>query len=193
MPSAETSFVDHHETMSGIYWLVKSKQLQLQAKFAKVNYPNAKLHGTYMTGLAVSGPALEGNIVEIHPQNGQVFWNGEPVMKQGEEKEFAGDGVVALRAFESEDVNVNKADESVTSIEALFGHCMSLLVNRHSQHLNMRLIMPRDEAGDGLIGGYCGNFNGLPDDDNPELISTQSGSLHVNDEDDVLFRKHEKA
>eukprot|EP00971_Amphidinium_carterae_P307667 6114458-Amphidinium_carterae.1 len=67
-----------HEDMFGWgdFWLVRSDEVLMQARYRKVYYPAAKqpLSHTYLTAIAVAGRFLQGNKLLVEPMNGNVTW-----------------------------------------------------------------------------------------------------------------------
>ena len=54
----------------GDFWLVKSSDVSIQARYRKVYYPNANqpLNNTYLTSMAVGGPFMRGHRLIVEPR-----------------------------------------------------------------------------------------------------------------------------
>mmetsp|Transcript_48693 Transcript_48693/g.115717 ORF Transcript_48693/g.115717 Transcript_48693/m.115717 type:complete len:587 (+) Transcript_48693:57-1817(+) len=164
----------------GDYWVVKSQEISIQGRYAKVHYPNAKFgNHTFLTGLAVSGPFLAGNTLLIGPQDGIVEWRGklggseEILQKPGVYK--VGNLIEARSRDQMLSVSNPLSNDVTPGLDIHFASGVRLQVNRNKKHLDMALTMSPEAAGPGGMDGQCGNFNGDPSDDTGQLIDERIG------------------
>jgi len=172
---------------SGVYWLVKSDKISIQAMYNKVYYPKSKepLSHTYMTALAVGGAFLDGHILLIEPANGEVTWKGNGKMRSiltsvpSTFRDFSKlvEGSATRGATMAAKHNLTNIDEDGTgkavNLHFELPHGVALHVDRFDKHLDMKISMVRSAAGRGEMSGQCGNFNGLESDDNKDALMGQ--------------------
>jgi len=168
----------------GDYWLVKSKEVFIQARYQPVVYPNAKSQAnTYVTGLAIGGPFLEGNTLTIEPRSGQVrwLWPGGKAFDVCAKipYTFRLDGLINAY-YHNRTQNSEHPDwHNSPGIDIELPRNVKLVVNRLQKHLNVIIEMTPDAGGSGGVDGQCGNFNGNAADDTAELISTRDAGQQV--------------
>mmetsp|Transcript_27354 Transcript_27354/g.63805 ORF Transcript_27354/g.63805 Transcript_27354/m.63805 type:complete len:1018 (+) Transcript_27354:150-3203(+) len=163
----------------GDYWVVKSDLISVQGRYRKVNYPHARYaNRTFLTGLAVGGPFLNGHTMLISPQHGQVQWlspggdTKQILDKPGDA--FKIDNLVEAHYREHSRMVKDPAQFAMGIYLHLPGG-VRMEVNRFKLHLDMSITMKPEAGGAGGMDGQCGNFNGNPDDDHPQLISERIG------------------
>jgi len=173
-----------HENMYGWgdFWLVKSDEVLVQARYRKVYYPGAKqpLNHTYLTAIAVAGPFLQGNKLIVEPQSGNITWkhaNGtSSVFEESEDTKFILKDLGVKGKFHNRTAIVAaKFHGKANGADFHLPYSVVLRVDRFGKHLDAELSMPRSSGGNGEFDGQCGNFNGDPDDDTPELIDERVG------------------
>jgi len=156
----------------GTYWLVKSDEVHIQARYWK-NVSNA--NWTNLGSMAVGGPFLKGNTFVIRPLSGKVTWNGEEVLSNLG-SEFSND---LIHAKYHKDAEIVKDGRRGIGIEVELPHNVKLMVNRWQQGLAAKITMcalpKRWEDGGGGQDGQCGNFNQDPKDDTQEVLMARAG------------------
>jgi len=167
---------------SGVYWLVKSDKISVQAMYNKVYYTKSKqpLNHTYMTVLEVGGAFLDGHILVIEPSNGKVSWKGNAKMRsilstvpstfRDFSKLIDATATEASPAPNAQD-EASEEDGRAVHLNIDLPHGVKLHVDRFDKHLDMKISMLRSAAGSGDMSGQCGNFNG--DDDSREASLAQ--------------------
>jgi len=162
---------------NGVFWLVNSDLIHVQALYNKVYYPNSQqpINHTYMTALAVGGPFLKGHTLVLQPANGDVTWRNDKGQMQSILGNVPSDftdfnQLVQAKAFNKDGV-IDDQGASGVVLKFVLPNDVELEVNRFDKHLDMRLKMARDAAGPGEFGGQCGNYNGVDtDDDTDDLM-----------------------
>jgi len=172
--------VTHGDFRTGDFWLVKSELVYIQARYSKVKYTGTKEkfeNRTYLTGLAVGGPFLQGNMLLVGPQEGRVDWITEDGdMQQILQKPgfFKVDDLVEAH-FREHTLKVIDRHETTPGLYIRLPSGVKMEVNRYKKHLDLSLTMNEDSGGPGGVDGQCGNLNGDPQDDTPALISERVG------------------
>jgi len=160
----------------GDYWIVKSTDVFIQAR-----YWSSKYRGNSMTrGLAVGGPFLAGNVLMIEPLSGQVMWNEEEILTTFPSTYVQGDLVYINYHDEAEVVRTGGKHKSIKGLDIMLPLGVRLTVNRHKGHLDVLVSMHQVPGG---LDGHCGNFNGNEKDDTTKLISERIGAPVVQEED----------
>lgn len=164
----------------GDYWVVKSPQVSIQGRYGPTQWTENGLSATL--ALAVGGPLLQGHTLIIEPQDGQIIWDGAPILQEFP-SEWAVEKLITARYHEvPEPVDKAQLHRPVHGVEVELPLGMRLIVNRWRKHLDLILHMQP------LVGGqdgHCGNFNGVTTDDTAELITARM-ELKVSKED-LLF------
>merc|ERR1712039_128101 len=167
----------------GDFWIVKSPQVNIQGRYGPTQWTENGLSATL--ALAVGGPFLQGHVLIIEPQNGQITWDGEPILQ-----EFPSDwsvpGLITARYHELEEP-ISKAMlhmPMVHGIDVELPQDLRITVNRWSKHVDLVIHMRAQAGGQ---DGHCGNFNGDASDDSMDVIKARM-ELKVPDED-LLFPK----
>jgi len=157
------------------FWVVHSDAFQLQAHSDK----GGRIHG-----VATGGEFLKGHTLAIHGRDhksGEVLFDGKSILTKDGDKHIV-EGVCELYRYKSKTVvpdekemdeldgkhnwwksgGAKKAFESTSSplYHFKFNKGVELYVMWHKS-MNLLLKMSSQEK----QGGYCGNFNGDPDDD----------------------------
>jgi hypothetical protein len=156
------------ELSSGDKWLIKSKSVSIQARYAADE--RLKQKNMFVRAVAVGGPFLRGNVLVVGSLEDNVTWNGEPILKEAGGSSFFSveDGNLSVEVSHSDhSLNVANLSKENPGIEVKLPMDISFIVNRLHHHLNVAITMPPQEGQDGL----CGNFNGFAADDALELAA----------------------
>mmetsp|Transcript_25890 Transcript_25890/g.60475 ORF Transcript_25890/g.60475 Transcript_25890/m.60475 type:complete len:779 (-) Transcript_25890:99-2435(-) len=172
--------VTHGDFRTGDFWLVKSELVYIQARYSKVKYTGTKEkfeNRTYLTGLAVGGPFLQGNMLLIGPREGRVDW----VNEAGETEQilqkpgfFKVEDLVEAH-FREHGIRVTNRRKTAPGLFIRLPSGVKMEINRYKKHLDLSLTMNEESGGPGGVDGQCGNLNGDPRDDTAALISERVG------------------
>jgi len=171
----DNTFIDFNS--EGEVWLLKSKEVHIQAKFLKV----ANLHGlAAVHALAVGGPALDGHILKVGPlEGGSIMWNDESVLTSFGSMDLDGYGKAQYDDMGGQQSSYSQLQKHVVHVQLAQG--VHLEVMRWQDHLTLRIEMfpmpPQD--------GYCGNFNGAGQDDTRFQVEQRMGEKVA--KEDMLF------
>lgn len=153
---------------SGDKWLVKSRDVSIQARYMPDE--TLKEKNEFVRAVAVGGAFLQGNLITVGSLEDPITWNGQPILN-GEAGSFqfiVDDGNFSVQ-IERSDRSLNVATmEENSGIDIKLPLGVSLIVNRLHHHLNVAITMPQQEGGQ---DGLCGNFNGIAADDSLEFAS----------------------
>mmetsp|Transcript_40283 Transcript_40283/g.72927 ORF Transcript_40283/g.72927 Transcript_40283/m.72927 type:complete len:362 (-) Transcript_40283:48-1133(-) len=158
----------------GVYWLVKSDLISVQAMYDRVYYPSSRqpMNHTYMTALAVGGSFLKGHTLRIEPISGEVIWTGDKERRSilsSPTSDFK-DAQNLVEASSHRSVVGQSSSDSDVHLHFTLPRGVQLHVDRFGKHLDMKVSMERSAAGPGEVLGQCGNFNGDGEDDQMEAI-----------------------
>jgi hypothetical protein len=134
----------------------------------------------------VGGPFLRGHRLVIEPLEGQVTWDGQPILDPVV-SDFKVEGLIEVRQMPTrKTIDAGMATLNIwnATVEAFLPMDVHLLVNRWPYHLDVKVTMKPQPEGQ---GGQCGNFNGDASDDTPEQINARD-SAQVAPEDLVFAR-----
>lgn len=152
----------------GDVWLVKHPQLHIQGRF---NLVKRRENKPFLRAVAIGGPLLENNTLVVGPAHGHVLWNSMEIFKPGQETSFNVQGL--LNATSRTDTTlVQDASKKILGVDLELPSGVKMIVNRHSDILGLRISVLGELKG---IDGECGNFNGVSEDDTPELIQARIG------------------
>jgi hypothetical protein len=165
----------------GDFWIVKSPLVSIQGRYGPTEWTENGWSATL--GLAIGGPFLQGHKLIVEPLNGQMTWDGEPILQ-----EFPSDwsvpGLATARYHEAEEpIDRAQLHRPVHGVEISLPSGVKLVVNRWAKHLDLTITMRAQEGQD----GHCGNFNGDVVDDTVDLIKARM-ELQVS-KSDLLFPK----
>merc|ERR1719382_336307 len=161
---------------SGEYWLVKSKTVLIQGKYAATEATNG-LAVTKQIG--ISGPFINGNKLIIGAMH--ATWNGQPILTTFPATEDLGNGMVHIE-YNCHGSLLQKGREGkemhVIHIQLPLG--VHIQVNRWNEvgegsYINVQITMSRQPWQD----GQCGNFNGNSADDARLAVRARLGKNGV--------------
>lgn len=162
-----TSTADISAYGAGDFWLVKSSNVSIQARYlGSDELPDSTL---FVRAIAVGGEFLANHTMVIGSLEDQILWDGRPIL-QNQTSSFTAMAedyfVKAKRSEHSSLVEDTSKENPGVNLEFPLG--VSLVVNRLRRHVNLVIEMtPQKEGQDGL----CGNFNGISADDTLEVSS----------------------
>merc|ERR1711933_385779 len=104
----------------------------------------------------------------IEPLNGQVMWDGEPILLQLPSAWSVADLVTARYRELEEPIDKAQVHRPVHGVDVQLPLGVRLTVNRWSKHLDLVIHMLAQVGGQ---DGHCGNFNGAAGDDTLDLIN----------------------
>mmetsp|Transcript_13383 Transcript_13383/g.31407 ORF Transcript_13383/g.31407 Transcript_13383/m.31407 type:complete len:733 (-) Transcript_13383:118-2316(-) len=164
----------------GDFWLVKSLEVHIQARYRKVFYPKATeaFNQTYLTAIAIGGPFLGGHKCIVEPKDGRVLWtfDGGDTYQILEHlgSDFVIDGIVTAESHERSGI-VPRTFGLTRGVDFKLPSGVQVRVDRFSKHIDAQIRMTRAAGGGGGFDGQCGNFNGDASDDTAELIDERIG------------------
>jgi len=150
-----------HYYYNGDYYLVKSDFLVVQARY----WSTAKTGKSAIKALAVGGHIMEGSILTIEPQNGNIKLDGEVVNLPETGSVAVGTGMLTSSA----DTGAKKQGPLVTLRFA--NDDVTIKAKRMKQMMNAVIEMRPEKDQD----GHCGNFNGNVGDDTLRAIKGRMG------------------
>mmetsp|Transcript_16988 Transcript_16988/g.39620 ORF Transcript_16988/g.39620 Transcript_16988/m.39620 type:complete len:668 (+) Transcript_16988:146-2149(+) len=162
----------------GVYWIVDSPTLKVQGRYSLISY----LRGPqpFLTAVAVSGPLLHGNILDLRPMNNNITWTSLEnrsrvhVLKQLPSLFRRGSVVAQYHNLTSV---VKHPSRYSTGVHVSLPYGIQLEVNRYDRHLDFAVVLPRAAADKGRVSGQCGNYNGNVHDDAPEQIQKRAAQI----------------
>jgi len=166
----------------GDFWIVTSLLVRIQGRYGATQWTQNGWSAT--RAVAIGGPFLQGHTLIIEAMDGQISWDGLPVLGN-----FPSDwdvpGLVAAHYHElPEPIDKAQTHRPVHGIELELPLGVRLTVNRWAKHLDVIITMRPQQGGQ---DGHCGNFNGNSTDDSADLIKSRM-DLRVS-EQDLLFPK----
>lgn len=166
----------------GDMWMVKSPLVSIQGRYGPTQWTENGLSATL--AVAVGGVFLQGHVLVIEPQKGQITWDGELILREFP-SEWSVQGLIAARYHEVEQpIDKAQLHRPIHAIDVELPLDVKLTVNRWSKHLDL-IIHMRPQAGG--QDGHCGNHNGDARDDTVDLIKARM-ELRVAKQD-LLFPK----
>jgi len=130
---------------AGTFWIVKSDQVHIQAKYAR----NETLDTTTLVALHVGGPFLNNNVLTMRPLSGNSTWDGRHILRQMPSN-FENDLISAKYHAATEMVKDGTRGPGV-DIGLPMG--VKLIVNRWKKSLAVQISMCGQG---GSQGGQCG-------------------------------------
>merc|ERR1712241_1154214 len=173
---------------SGEYWIVKSPQLWIQARYLPTKMTNGL---AVMKILAIGGPMLKEGKLLITPT--ATTWNGAAVLT-GFPSEYAVPGMLEMK-YDSTGALLQKGRNGlakhIVHTKILGGGTpegILVQVNRWAQanegnYINAKIIM-KPIAG---MDGHCGNYNGNAADDDRLQVRSRVGTTGVAQGPEFLF------
>lgn len=163
----------------GEYWLVKSAAVWIQARYL----PTQATSGLGVTKvLAVGGPFLKGHKLFVETRT--ATWDGQPVL-QGFPSDFTVPGIVDMHYNGIGEVMQNGREGKALHIvhirlEDGSPEGLQIQVNRwmeasEGDYINVKITMHKQPNQD----GHCGNFNGIPADDDRIQVRARVGKTGV--------------
>jgi len=150
-------------------WLVKSNKVSIQARYVEI--ADGDERKTFMRAMAVGGPFLEGNTLVVGGLNEQVTWNGAEILTS-QTSEFNVEGLIkATRHMNSS--RIEDMSQPHPGIDIQLPGGVGLTVNRLHSYINAGIKMQPQEGGQ---DGLCGNFNGIGNDDELEMVAQRSNA-----------------
>jgi hypothetical protein len=152
----------------GIKWLVKSPDVQIQARYKATPFTN----GLAATNeVAIGGPFLQGHVLKVGSmENGQITFDNEPILSSFGTFDAAGLGTI-IYSDRGDLVDQAQSHLKKHIVHMTLPNGVQVQVMRWSNHINLRLTMAPIAGMD----GHCGNFNADPGDDTTEQIRTRVG------------------
>jgi len=166
----------------GIFWIVKSGQVEIQGRYLATPFTNGL---SAFNTIAVGGPSLRGHVFKVGPmENGQITWDNQPVLGTFPSVLDLSSSGLGKISYNGEGQLVDPAEGHVDKkvVHVDFPGSVHLQVLRWANHINVRITMPPQAGGQ---EGHCGNFNGNAADDTKGAIETRTPVLG---ERDSLFR-----
>jgi len=157
----------------GEFWVVKNDRVHIQGRYLGTKYT----YGLAATQkVAIGGPFLEGNTIEIEPMEqtygGRILINGKPVLSNFGQERI---GHIATIDYNGNGQLVDEAasvwTERAVHLQLPMG--VHMTVFRWGNYLDMKITMPKLEGG---VDGSCGNFNDDASDDTPAAIFQRVGA-----------------
>ncbi|CAE7504877.1 psiQ, partial [Symbiodinium pilosum] len=156
---------------SGDYWLVKNSQIKIQARYGTTIFTPSNMSA--LLSLALSGDWLWNNTLIIEPEEGQITWNGEPILSELN-TDFV-QPIANLRYMPGEKhIDGVLKNYPVKLIQAYFTRNVEVTVNRWPKHIDAIIRMPQQLGGQ---DGHCGNFNFDVSDDTKDQIEQRIGPV----------------
>mmetsp|Transcript_35452 Transcript_35452/g.79973 ORF Transcript_35452/g.79973 Transcript_35452/m.79973 type:complete len:758 (+) Transcript_35452:80-2353(+) len=177
-PSKSPKKSDRYEW--GDFWLVKSQQIKVQARYRQVFYPRARqsFNHTYLTALAVGGPFMRNNTLMVRPMESSVLWRfPQARIRQILDRNasiFETQNLVRGLRHDRKPL-VPQLEGTVTAVDFELPSGVKLLVDLFNKHLDIRITMLPTAGGAGGVDGQCGNYNGDAFDDTADLIDERVG------------------
>mmetsp|Transcript_42700 Transcript_42700/g.123425 ORF Transcript_42700/g.123425 Transcript_42700/m.123425 type:complete len:362 (+) Transcript_42700:104-1189(+) len=164
----------------GERWLVKTPWGSLQARYLAL--PGAEASGlSTMRAVAVGGWFMRGHTLAVRAfEEGDITWDGIPILG-APPSQFDAGGLVNV-SYSQE----TKGQSTRLIVRMLLPFGLEVEATRWNEHIDVSIRMaPRAGGQD----GFCGNANGLVEDDAFEQIQ---GRLVGNVlKEDLLFGRHE--
>jgi hypothetical protein len=147
--------------MNGDYWLVKSGQVWIQARYEATRWVNGRAS---MHGLALGGPFLHHNTIILGPARGKVYYNQQEIL--GTQSTFDAGGLFSAHRNDHGVRLSNGVNQPVHSITMRLPLGVVVIVYRWAHHIDAVITMIQQ----GNQDGHCGNFNGKASDDTKQSI-----------------------
>ena len=93
--------------------------------------------------------------------------------------DFESDDVLKAKYHQRPSILGEHLGRAALGIDMELPSGVKLRLDRFGKHLNLEIRMPQSAGGPGGVDGQCGNYNGEPDDDTPELIREHMGEQRV--------------
>jgi len=172
---------------AGEYWIVKSPQLWIQARYLPTKMTNGLAVAKI---LAVGGPVLKNGTLRISPT--VTTWNGAPVLTAFPSS-YSVPNVLDMK-YDSTGVLLQKGrsgrPKHVVHTKVFDGSQEGIMiqVNRwteaaEGEYINAKISMQAIPGMD----GHCGNFNGISSDDDRLLVRQRVGKTGVEQGPMFLF------
>jgi len=166
----------------GDFWIVKSSQVSIQGRYGPTQWTENGLSATL--AVAVGGPFLQDHVLIIEPKNGQITWDGEPILQEFPSDWSVQDLITAQYHELEEPIDRAQAHRPIHGVDVQLPQDVRLTVNRWAKHLDLVIHMRAQASGQ---DGHCGNFNRDASDDSVDLIRARM-ELQVPDQE-LLFPK----
>jgi hypothetical protein len=174
---------------SGEYWLVKSQDIWIQARYMPTPVTNGL---SVVKEIAIGGPFLQGsngqkNVLRISALH--ASFNGQPIIPNFPDSFINKDPFVSMVTDSSGEVmQPGREGKQMHVVHVKLPKFVSLQINRWNEpgegdYINVKITMPAQPAQD----GHCGNFNGNPADDTRLAIRGRIGKNGVL-EAELLFK-----
>jgi len=154
----------------GEFWLVRSEDVEIQGRFMATPFTNG-LSATH--AVAIGGKFVNYQKIQVGPmENGQILFNGQPVLEAFPSSFTDQSGLVRM-TYNGQGPLVDNAQSHLTPhiVHIDLPRGVHVDIMRWANHVNLRITMPNG----GVIDGYCGNWNGNPDDDTAPMIKARMG------------------
>jgi hypothetical protein len=161
---------------NGDYWLVKSNMVWIQGRFEASEWQNgvAAAHG-----IAIGGPFMQNNTLLVGPKAGKVYFNSQQIL-QDVPSTFSVPGTIDAR-YNKRVVRLDDGTRKVMlQVDLKLPMDVRIIVNRWRKHIDVDIAMNQPPRGIHQ-DGYCGNHNGLAEDDTFQLITARIGAVRRRD------------
>eukprot|EP00971_Amphidinium_carterae_P301990 5999731-Amphidinium_carterae.1 len=153
----------------GDVWLVKNKHVFIQGRFARAK---KGVQRSFLVGVVVGGPFLDGNTLTIGAGNEHASWNEEQIlhsMNTSFHRKINGEDVEA--SFLEKARTINNARRATRGVRARLPGGVTLHIDHFDEWLGLK-IMQKHEL-EGGQDGVCGNFNGRLKDDKLQALASR--------------------
>jgi len=169
----------------GDKWFVKNEKVSIQARY-KTDDKDAPEENLFVRSVAVGGDFMNGSILLVEPLNGNITFNGVPILTS-QDSSFKEAGVIYAKRHKQSHL-VEDMTKSNPGIDVMLPLGVKLTFNRQKKHINVNIRMPRLRSGQ---DGLCGNYNGDAEDDDLQMILIHRDPT-VAPADSIIRREYQK-
>merc|ERR1712190_95713 len=161
------------DIVRGDAWIVESRHLRMQAHYMP-DEARDEQKGT-ARAFAVTGVLLGAHMLRIEPMNGNVTWDGQPILQDIPSRFEVLSGLVSAEYLDvGRRIDPGMFHRPLRVVDVRLFPDIRLTFNRWDSHVDAHITMRRQVGGQ---DGLCGNFNGDFADDTTELIMARGAEV----------------